>query len=795
MSVNAGRCRARRILLVGASIAPLLAGVEVSRAQNSTGAPPAATVLEEIIVTSQRKSESLQSVPLAVSAYTSERRESIGIVNTQDIANFTPGLSYQNYPNRIFLRGVGRNTNTVGNDPGIATYYDGFYTGETGVIAQPTFFVDRVEILRGPQGTLYGRNSIGGAVNVVSRRPTDEFASRIRMTAGNYEHYELQADASGPITDSLRFRVVGSHVNQGEGYVRNHSGEDLYKLDQTFLEAQLAGDITDSFSFWLKGNYAQYDNTATWAYSISPYATTSLAGGLYPNPQFGLETQNPATRDIHEVDVDYAGHVRLRGYKTVVAEATLKLGFGAIKYVGGFNEFDHLIDIDFDQTSRRSYSIDGLPISSTIIQEIRDQKESSSHELTLASPGGDKVDWIVGLYYWKESENQPYTRYDPNNGALSSVLYDAGADGLLPAAPNPRRAYVTNDTNMDLTATAAFGQLEYALNEQWNVTLGARYSRDRKTGFESLRLVMYNPFIPFLGNERSLELVGPDSGFSQRTLQDEWSGWTGRLALDWQPDPDTLYYGSVSTGYKAGGFNLGNLAAPPFERVGEEKILAYELGVKKTLAGELRVNTAAFYYDYTDLQLVRSVAVGPTFEDGFVNAPQSRSYGVEIEADYTPVEGLELLLSYSYLDAQIEELCCLPNLSVPLPPSGVPLEEDLSGRKMVLAPDNKVAFNANYTWPWSVGALTLSTTYTWIDAQFGSIFNEPASRIPSHSNVDLRAIWNSMSGRYRVTGFVRNLLDEDSYNSVSVGDATTDFAVTMSPNEPRTFGVELELTF
>lgn len=763
------------------------AGVLLAAAQSPTDVQT--STLAEVVVTAQRQEENLQSVPIAISVFTAEQRELLGIVNPQDIANFTPGLSYQNYPNRIFLRGVGRLTNTVGNDPGIAVYHDGFYTAETAVIASPSFFVDRVEVLRGPQGTLYGRNSIGGAVNLVTRRPTDQFEARLHVAAGNYERVEVMADVAGPINEFLRYRLAGSHTSQGEGFVENISGDDLYKGEQSYAEAQLAGNIAESANFWIKYAHAENDSNAYWAHEISPYFTSALSSGLYPNPQFGLTTQNPATDDIHRVDVDYAGRMLLRDYHTVVAELNWDLGGVALRYVGGYNTFNFLMDRDADQTSRTSHSLLGFPVSTTIIEEIVDDKESYSHELTLASSDESALGWIAGLYYWHENEHQPYTRYDPNNAAAANVLYP-GDTGLLPADPNPRRAYVFNDTSLSLQSRAAFAQLEYSLGD-WTTTVGARYSRDEKRGYEATRLVLFQPF--FLP-DAALEIAGPSTGVAARTLADEWSGWTGRLGLDWQPDRDLLVYGSISTGYKSGGFNLGSLSSPPNDRVDEESILAYEIGIKKTFS-RLRVNAATFYYDYRDLQLVRNLMIGPVFVDGFVNAPRARSYGAELEATVALHEDFELLFNYSYLNAQVQELCCLPNLSVAPPPSGIPVEEDLSGRSLVLSPPHKATANATYTWHVGSGRLLASGTYSWIDAQYGSIFNEPAARIPAHDTVDLRTVWLPQSGAYRVTGYVRNLFDEDSWNSVVVGDSSGGFAVSVSPNEPQTFGVEVEFYF
>ena len=180
-----------------------------------------------MIVTAQRREERLQDVPVAISAYTDTKRDLLGIETAQDIAKYTPGVSFSDFPNRLFIRGVGRFTNQLGSDPGVATYVDGFYTSETTALDSSPILIDRIEVLRGPQGTLYGRNSIGGAVNIVSQRPTQELTGQVRFDAFDRQFVAGAASIAGPVTDWLRFRVTGEAINQNQGYLKNdaHAGD------------------------------------------------------------------------------------------------------------------------------------------------------------------------------------------------------------------------------------------------------------------------------------------------------------------------------------------------------------------------------------------------------------------------------------------------------------------------------------------------------------------------------------------------------------------------------------------
>jgi iron complex outermembrane receptor protein len=195
------------------------------------------TMLEEIVVTAQKRQENLQEVPVAITAFTDKTRDLIGITTVQDMTNFAPGITYSSSLDRMSVRGVGRNTNNLAIDPSIANYGDGFYNSSNHQADGTPLFIERVEVLRGPQGTLYGRNSIGGAINVISKRPTSEFTGEARVEYGNYERLDMEGAISGPITDWLRFKVGGGTYTQDKGYIHNYGGTDeLGVRDDYYLE-------------------------------------------------------------------------------------------------------------------------------------------------------------------------------------------------------------------------------------------------------------------------------------------------------------------------------------------------------------------------------------------------------------------------------------------------------------------------------------------------------------------------------------------------------------------------------
>src|SRR5262245_25457146 len=227
-------------------------------AQESVGR---ASVLEEVVVPAPNRSENLQDVPVAVSAFTSESRDLLGVNTIADLTDFTPGLAYASTLDRMSLRGVGRLTNNYGSDPGIATYSDGFYTASNVEAGKRPIHTERIEVLRGPQGTLYGRNSIGGALNVISKRPTDTWQGEVRAVAGNYDTQIFDGSLSGPITDWLRFKVSGSTGGQGQGFFRDVSdgATEGNVSDDLYVEGQLEFNFGENFEGWFKYAHTEWN--------------------------------------------------------------------------------------------------------------------------------------------------------------------------------------------------------------------------------------------------------------------------------------------------------------------------------------------------------------------------------------------------------------------------------------------------------------------------------------------------------------------------------------------------------
>jgi iron complex outermembrane receptor protein len=813
---SSGERRTRRLLFMGVALgAMVLSGVAVAQSDPAPSGSATPTV-QEVVVTAQKRQQSLKDVPAAVSVVSGKMRDELGVLTVQDLTDITPGLTYNTSQDRVFIRGVGRQTNTVGTDPGVALYNDGFYAATTLTANNPPLFTQRIEVLRGPQGTLYGRNSIGGAINVISPRPTDDFEAEVRAVYGNYDHSEVQAVVSGPINDNLRFQIGGALTDQTEGYFHNTAGgpEEGGVANDKYVEAQLDANLGSNLDVWVKYAISSLDERNRTSVLSAPYDTTDFfVGPLSPNPTYGSTVPNPGVTDAHAFNTDTPSRSRLRDNNLVVMNATLHLGWADLKYVGGFQDYIYNLTQDYDNSSVRSYAYHpvGAPapinIYPTEISYYTENRTYYSHELNLVSTGSGALQWLFGLYYYHENYDQPFSVADPNQPELRTPLTTLGA----PAAPNPSGDYYYAYGKVQTDSYAAFGQVDYKLSGHFKITGGLRYSFDSKNAFEQSRSFLYNPSLPYgvgwyCASLTSCSGIAYQVTDGSRSLSHSWGNWSGTLGLEWTPSRDTLGYLKYSRGYKSGGFNLGALSPTP--QVGSETNDTYELGLKQSFGRQLQANAAVFYYDYQNMQVPLLVAQGqgePPLSD-LINLDRSTATGFELEGTWAATHQLNFYLSYAYLDAKIAKACCYVD---PLDPSAVApgakpagpanslgyQPQDLSGNALPYSPANKVALSTTYRFDFSPGSLLLAGTYAWRDETTSGVFDRSYYRAPAYDQLDLRVTWTDVKNRFSVIGYGRNVLNNVGYDGVNPTAVASGVVPSYSLTPPRTYGVELQVRY
>ena len=396
----------------------------------------------ELVVTAQKRAENLQDVPVAVTAYTAEMRDKTGIVSAQQQLNFTPGVNYYPGADRITIRGVGRVTTQIGTDPGVAVYQDGFYVGGAGGLTASSLGIERNEILRGPQGTLYGRNSVGGAVNIISRRPDNEYTGEVRATYNNYSGVTYEARVAGPVNDHLRLSAQISGFEQEQGYYHNtlpspsagstpggpngvgpllNTATVLpiteHNLDGVGDEGEGTGhghtinlqadfDFGESFEGWVRyvnidSHTRPRDQVGISEWSIEPLIVPNVFTGF-------IGDQNPGIKDHRAFFANRATDNHLHDYHQVIGEFVWHSGSGFdVKYLGGYSEYENNNFIDGDATGdpnfRTPTAFGGTIIAKNDIAYRTDQVgETSSHEINITSTHDGPIQWLAGAYYFRE---------------------------------------------------------------------------------------------------------------------------------------------------------------------------------------------------------------------------------------------------------------------------------------------------------------------------------------------------------------------------------------------------------
>ena len=899
-------------------------------AQTATTPPPAADSANGaievggVVVTAERRDANVQDIPVAVTAITSAVRDQLGIQTIADVTAFTPGFSYNTQSDRSSIRGISRFFNNQAAQGSVAIYADGAYTSSTFELGKATIFSDRIEVLRGPQGTLYGRNAIGGAINVISRRPTESYYAEVRGTAANYGATEISGAVSGPITDWLRFRVAASRNTQTEGYYTNAFpangglGSEGLRRSEYYVEAQLAFNIGEVFDGWVKVGYREWNNNnggpgnragpALYPFfnntnpvigAGSGASATGTDSPLIPSLEFGTTQLNPACPtatvsnrvfqcsggDSRSFATNTPGLIDLDNAPVATVQLNYHgAGFDA-HYVGGYARYRYGLDFDLDGTANNgSYILagtqvpcagvsnpvpsctgagvnsPGVRIFNTGTGHYQEDKEWNSHEVTINSTGEGNVSWIVGAYHYTDNNSytpltnvslpqqtelsQPLASYTlcvgngigirspvlgPNIVAAAGCAFNGQIINQVNAAPNPRRIYAYNHFDGGTTSYAGFGQVSWTFHPDFTATFGLRYSHDETDVVESARYTCfaaalctgsatalgsfsYDPTFLIIDQTGADSSVVPGTlrlnadGTWSRRLRNDWSAWTGVAKIEWRPDTDTLIYASYTRGFKAGGFNAGSLA--PVPTAGAETVDAYEIGLKRNWGRVFQINTSLFYYNYFDPQAPLAV-IPPSGvrRTDFVNIPQTRNLGLEVETIWAPVREFQLLVNYALLDARITNSGCYVDsndLLATLPgasPGGCAATatsqpQNLRGAEMPASPRNRLTVNANYTFHFDPGNLTFSATWIYRSSTYFDIFNREYARAPAWTQTDLRATFTGNNNRYTIIAFGRNIFDQLGYEGMaSSGTALAGIGRSPVLTPPRTFGVELQYRF
>lgn len=735
--------------------------------------PSHSAMLEEVVVTAQKREQSLQDVPISVSAMSGDTIQNKGFTKLEDVSASIPTLHVgeAQITSQVFIRGIGSGVN-AGFEQSVGTYVDGIYFGRGRQSRGTLFDVQRVEVLKGPQGTLFGKNTIAGALNITTANPTEEVEGFISGLY-EFEHDEtiLEGVISGPLTDTLAARLSLRWSEMDEGWMDNdwkNKGEPA--SETKFARLGLLWNPTDNLELLTKVSVNKFEQHGrnseltdpNGKYPGAPFVG-NMASLLTPFGEMGKRDGNrnvggtPGTLfDRDESDNDM---------ETYSVTVNYDIGEHVLTSVTGYTEYDMFDAQDNDVT----------PLD-VLAMETREDYQQFSQEIRLTSPGDETLDYIVGAYY--QTDELDTTQF------INANLLDLV--GLPPAGP-PIFSGRWANMDQETTSWAVFTQLTWNITDSVRTTLGLRYAEDEKEATQELRLTEFND-----PNSLLSALMPPASGIAPGFVQvGIWGGnlgtfehiidderkekkFTPSLNVQWDVNQDVMLYASVSTGYKGGGFDAyfgrasGILSSSPdgfeFE---EEEVVAYELGAKTSLLdGAAELNIAIFRNEFDDVQV-------STFDGGLAlrvgNAAETIVEGIEMDGRWAITDSLTLSGSVAYIDSYYDSFAnaqCYFGQSATectLNPATGLFGQDMSDKDLQYSPDLAAHLTIEYVQP-VFDRLELTTT---LDVDYSDEYAiaadlDPRSIQDAFTKVDLRIGLSDQEGTWELALIGKNLGDEDT---------------------------------
>lgn len=714
------------------SAASLLALVAATGAAAQDGSAAAEAEPDEIIVTAERRSTSVQDTPLALSVLDGDKLRQGGNQGLTELAQQVPSLSFaQSFGiAQIFIRGVGNNFFSPGGDPGVATYADGVYLSDQEATAVAFLDLERIEVLRGPQGALYGRNATGGAVNLVSAAPTDYLEGRVGVQLGDFGRLQGDAVLSGPLGGGITARASVQY-RRLDGFTRNELANTPGARGRGDAEDSLAGRLQVAVPV----GQGRLLLTASGYTQNDAGPALKILADPFPQPAellFGVRPSE-APRSFKS-----EGAENRREVWSVTGRLEQPLGGAELVVIADTRGSDRLITYDQDGTERT--------VSTTTLDTDSTQ---SSIEAYLQGTSGN-LDWLAGGTWLRFRQ----TRATLVDGLLPGAFLDPSLPITFPFP----FAFAGGGT-VTTEALAAYADGKLALSDKLAIRLGARYSDDTKRASE---------FLTFLA---------PTITGQQR---DSWGEWSGKAGIDFTPNDDVLLYASVARGFKSGALNVGAFTPP----VDPEINVTFEAGARLSGAG-WTLNLTGYTSDYSDLQIVQ---VGPVSQI-LANAASARINGVELEASVKPAAGLTLGLSGSWMDAEFGSFVSTDQRR------GFQAF-DVSGNQLPLTSRWQGTFSAQYRADLAGGSrLDLNGAMQWRSEYFFTEFNTPDARQGGFARFDLGAVWTSADGGWAVNIFARNLTDRRVLSSLAVVSPLLGSVRVASLEPPRHLGVGIERRF
>ena len=673
-------------------------------------------MLEEVLVTAHKRSENLQDVAASVDSFGGDWIAEAGWSDIgklqQAVPSMVTGGESKSRP-YIAIRGIGTRKFDIGADGSIGVFVDDVYNARSSSSLASLMDVERIEVLKGPQGTLYGRNTIGGAINVITRKPTSEFAATLKIDAGNYSHQQVKASVSGSLLEDTLLGRLSTAYSDTAGLLKDTvTGQDN-NHENSALRGTLLYDVNDNWELSFVADLAETRSDAV---------LTDIEEGQ----PFGVVLVFPLDPRVPSVVAD--------GQEDAYSNAYSELGFVdretaqyALKAKHSGSHFDFLsITSASDEDYSELRDMDGTVLSSWT-HNVAQSSQQFSQEFRLSSVDGGlgtfdgTLNWVVGAFYFDDKAE----RFDGHNSSEDSIFVPGGF-GI---------GFSNYVMDVDTTSYAVYGQANYAFSETLNLTLGLRHTTDRKDFTYSADTNTPTPPV-----------------FSPFSVSDEleFSSTDPKISLDYHFSEEVMAYAAYSEGFKSGGVQFG-VGDPitALESFDEERLVSFELGLKSRLMNNrLQLNIAAFQYDYTDQQLQSIILVNGSPTALTQNVGKSDMRGLEVDVQTLINDKLSLDFKYAWLDATFKEFESLTG--------------SYSGNIMPGSPEHAANVALNYqAYEGDAGSVKVNLSYSWKDEQYFSFENDALGTQDSYGVLNLTTMWTSVDEAYSVRLYCNNCLDED----------------------------------
>ena len=805
-------------------------------------------LMEEIVVTAQKREQVATDIPMSVTAFSGEDLNTLGLTDTRDLAMLVPGLSYSESPQQTpvyTMRGIGFNTYNFTSTSPVGVYYDEFASPYPYAAKGMAFDINRLEVLKGPQGTLYGRNTTGGLVNYLSNQPTEEFEAGLTVGLGEFETTTAEGFISGAVTETLGVRLAFAYEKSDEGWQKSvtRPGDELGKKDRHAVRFIADFRPSDSFEANLTVNYWKDESDPSARQVIAAQATTP--GLMYGDLPYDLGSFDDSVVRGRNAD-------RADWYDPAFASpsaAAWPAEFAPLPKVD--NEADSTqVNLRLDWHLNDRLTLTSLTHSGTVERDdVFNQSgaafefgltnsigeiDTFSQELRLTGASDDeRLNYIVGIYYSKDDLFEEDPVWSETTPSLRGLRFGAGtlvapglaaAFGLDPVATadlvnNAIGGFRTfsSFTEGESESRAIFGQIDYQINDNLELTIGARYTEDELDGVGCSRDALGDNNIQGVWNLLFVTAtagLGPDQ-WAQRgecitfldsanfaaglvnpnghqvELDEDSFSW--RAALSWEPGESAMYYASVSKGFKSGVIPINaSFTAAQLQPVQQEEVLAYEIGLKATPTDWMQISASLYHYDYEDKQLFGNI-IDPVFITlrTLLNVPESEVQGGEIDVILYPSDNTLVKFGASYVDSEITKL---------IAPDGDGIDQSFKGSPFQETPEWEYTFllshNFNLNENLSLRA-TVDVSYrddALAELQAVGVPDPMFNRTDSYTLVGARLALTPAADNWEVALFGRNLTDEFYALFTDPLFASDEYADRL-PGMVRTWGAEFTFRF